>query len=65
MKETQTPIPWQVAKRKIEDYTTAKWKQKWITAPHYKHTNTSTTNQTKINQNMYFFFNPADPRGIT
>ena len=27
MKETQTPIPWQVAKSKIEDYTTAKWKQ--------------------------------------
>ena len=35
MKETQTPIPWQVPKSKIEDYTTAKWKQKWITAPHY------------------------------
>ena len=30
MKETQTPIPWQVAK--------SKWKQRWITAPHYKHT---------------------------
>ena len=38
MKETQTPIPWQVAKNKIEAYTTTKWKQKWITAPHYKHT---------------------------
>ena len=38
MKETQTPIPWQVAKNKIEFYTTAKWKQKWTTAPHYKHT---------------------------
>ena len=38
MKETQTPIPWQVAKNKIELYTTAKWKQKWTTAPHYKHT---------------------------
>ena len=38
MKETQTPIPWQVAKNKIEVYTTAKWKQKWVTAPHYKHT---------------------------
>ena len=38
MKETQTPIPWQVAKNRIEIYTTAKWKQKWITAPHYKHT---------------------------
>ena len=34
MKETQTPIPWQVAKSKIEDYTT----DKWITAPQYKHT---------------------------
>ena len=38
MKETQTPIPWQVAKNKIEAYTTTKWRQKWITAPHYKHT---------------------------
>ena len=38
MKETQTPMPWQVAKNKIEAYTTAKWQQKWITAPHYKHT---------------------------
>ena len=38
MKATQTPIPWQVAKNKIEVYTTDKWKQKWITAPHYKHT---------------------------
>ena len=38
MKETQTPIPWQVAKIKIEEYTTSKWKHKWITAPHYKHT---------------------------
>ena len=38
MKETQTPIPWQVAKSKIEVYTTAKWKQKWTSAPHYKHT---------------------------
>ena len=24
MKETNTPIPWQVAKRKIEEYTTYK-----------------------------------------
>ena len=38
MKETQTLIPWQVAKNKIEEYTTSKWKQKWTTAPHYKHT---------------------------
>ena len=38
MKEIQTPIPWQVAKNKIEVYTTTKWKQKWITAPQYKHT---------------------------
>ena len=30
MKETQTPIPLQVAKNKIESYTTDKWKQKWI-----------------------------------
>ena len=38
MKETQTPIPWQVAKSKIKEYTTSKWKRKWITAPPYKHT---------------------------
>ena len=38
MKRTQTPIPWQVAKNKIEFYTTDKWKQKWINTPHYKHT---------------------------
>ena len=37
-KETQTPIPWQVAKSKIKEYTTSKWKRKWITAPQYKHT---------------------------
>ena len=37
MKETQTPIPWQVAKNKIEEYTASKWKQRWITAPQYKH----------------------------
>ena len=30
MKQAQTPIPWQVAKNKIEAYTTAKWRQKWI-----------------------------------
>ena len=35
---TQTPIPWQVAKRKIEEYTTFKWKHKWTTSPQYKHT---------------------------
>ena len=38
MKETKTPILWQVAKNKIEEYTTYKWKQKWILAPQYKHT---------------------------
>ena len=27
MKLTQTPIPWQVAKSKIEEYTTSKWKR--------------------------------------
>ena len=35
MKETQTPIPWQAAKSKIEDYTTSKWKHKWKSAPQY------------------------------
>ena len=38
MKETKTPIPWQVAKNKIEEHTTTKWKRKWQTAPQYKHT---------------------------
>ena len=28
MKITQTPIPWQGAKRKIEEYATSKWKSK-------------------------------------
>ena len=35
---TQTLIPWQVAKSKIGEYTTSKWKHKWTTSPHYKHT---------------------------
>ena len=38
MKVTQTPIPWQVAKTKIEEFATSKWKHKWISAPQYKHT---------------------------
>ena len=38
MKNTQTPIPWQAVKNKIEEYTTSKWKQRWLTAPQYKHT---------------------------
>ena len=38
MNEAKTPIPWQVAKSKIEEYTTFQWKQKWIAAPQYKHT---------------------------
>ena len=38
MTKTQTPIPWQVAKSKIEEYTTSKWKQRWVTTPQYKHT---------------------------
>ena len=37
MKEAQTPIPWQEAKNKIKEYTTSKWKHKWITSPQYKH----------------------------
>ena len=40
MKETQTPIPWQIAKSKIEEYTTSKWKQKWTTAPQYQYKHT-------------------------
>ena len=38
MKETQAPMPWQMAKRKIEEYTTSKCKHKWVTVPQYKHT---------------------------
>ena len=38
MKITQTPIPWQMAKKQIEEYTTYKWKQKWTAMLHYKHT---------------------------
>ena len=29
---------WQVAKNKIEEYTTSKWKHKWMSAPQYKRT---------------------------
>ena len=53
MKETQTPIPWQVAKSKIEEYTTAKWKQKWITVPHYKHTKLFYDSPNKNNCNCW------------
>ena len=28
LKETKTPIPWQVAKNKIEDYVVSIWKQR-------------------------------------
>ena len=51
MKETQTPMPWQVAKTKIEEYTTSKRKHKWITAPQYKHTIFFMNHQEKPNQN--------------
>ena len=54
MKETQTLIPWQVAKSKIEEYKTSKWKHKWITSPHYKHTKLFfTIHQIKTNKNIY------------
>ena len=53
MKETQTPIPWQVAKNKIEEYTTTKWKQKWKLHHTTNTQNSSTTHQTKTNQNIY------------
>ena len=33
MNETKTPIPWQTAKSKIEEYTTSKWKHKWKITP--------------------------------
>ena len=51
MKETQTPMPWQVAKNKIEEHTTSKWKHRWITAPQYKYTNFFMNHLTKTNQN--------------
>ena len=35
MKETKTPIPWQVAENKIEEYKTYKWEQNWVSAPQY------------------------------
>ena len=44
MKNTQTPIPWQIAKNKIEAYTTNKWKHKWISTPvSYTHLTLPTT----------------------
>ena len=38
LKITQTPIPWQTVKNKIENYTTHNWKQKWKETTQYKHT---------------------------
>ena len=38
MKETTTPTPWKIAKNKIEEYTTANWRQLWTDAPQFKHT---------------------------
>ena len=38
----------QVARNKIEEYTTSKWKHKWTTAPQ-----SSMTHQIKINPNIY------------
>ena len=51
MKETKTPIPWQIAKSKIGEYTTSKWKHKWITAPHSISTENFMTHLIKTNQN--------------
>ena len=48
LKETQTPIPWQVAKSK---YTTSKWKHKWTAAPQYKHTKLFYNSPNKKNRN--------------
>ena len=53
MKETKTPMPWQVTKGKIEEYTTAKWKSNLINSPHYKHTKLYYESPNKISQNMY------------
>ena len=38
MKVKKPLIPWQVAKNRIEEYTTNTWKQIWTATPHYKHT---------------------------
>ena len=54
MKESQTPIPWQVAKSKIEEYTTSIWKHKWITAPQFNHTKLFYNSPNK-NKSKYIF----------
>ena len=38
MKKIRTPAPWQSIKHDIEKYTITIWQERWITAPHYKHT---------------------------
>ena len=51
MKETQTPIPWQVAKSKIEEYTTSKWKKSGLLHHSISIQNSSMNHLTKTNQN--------------
>ena len=38
IKQIENTIPWQVAKRKIEDHTTNKWANKWNSDLQYKNT---------------------------
>ena len=47
LKQIKTPIPWQVAKNKIEEYTTNKWTGKWNSDPQYKHTKLFHTSRNK------------------
>ena len=53
-RKLKASIPWQLAKIKIEDYTTSKWKQKWISAPQYKHTKLFYDSPNK-NKSIYIF----------
>ena len=46
LREAKTPIPWQVSKNKIEEYT-SKWKHSWTTVPNISTQSFSMTHPTK------------------
>ena len=50
MKETKTPIPWQVAKTRLKNIQHP-FGNKWISAPQYSTQNSFITHQIKTNQN--------------
>ena len=53
MKETKTPIPWQVAKNKIEEYTISKWNTNGYQLPSISTQSSFMTHQIKKNPNTF------------